>query len=137
MNTITRPWSWALVLGQLELRAKATRRRLVLDDQPSQADRDHRIGFPIGALEEFAGARCVLRERDHVIVALAGGGGAGRGRGTRSSGSRVVSGRATAASSPGRGAKPRQLEWHLGDKVRVRAERIDPMRKRVEFALIP
>ena len=93
--------------------------------------------LPIGALEEFAGARCVLRERDHVIVALAGGGGAGRGRGTRSSGSRVVSGRATAASPPGRGAKPRQLEWHLGDKVRVRAERIDPMRKRVEFALIP
>src|SRR2546429_2982548 len=35
-----------------------------------------------------------------------------------------------------RGAKPRQLEWHLGDKVRVRAERIDPMRKRVEFALV-
>jgi len=34
------------------------------------------------------------------------------------------------------GAKPRQLEWHLGDKVRVRAERIDPLRKRVEFALV-
>src|SRR5438128_8791115 len=61
--------------------------------------------LPIGALEEFAGARCVLRERDHVIVALAGGGGAGLGGGTRSSGSRVVSGRATAASPPGRGAK--------------------------------
>jgi len=52
------------------------------------------------------------------------------------SGTRVVSGRATAASVSGRGSKPRQLEWHLGDKVRVRAERIDPMRKRVEFALI-
>jgi ribonuclease R len=77
--------------------------------------------LPIGALEEFAGARCVLRERDHAIVALAGGGG---GRGAR-------------GSRPSRGAKPRQLEWHLGDKVRVRAERIDPMRKRVEFALIP
>src|SRR5439155_25073026 len=37
--------------------------------------------LPIGALEEFAGSRCILRERDHVIVALAGGGGAGRGRG--------------------------------------------------------
>ena len=36
----------------------------------------------------------------------------------------------------GRGAKPAKLEWHLGDKVRVRAERIDPMRKRVEFALV-
>ncbi|HYT20814.1 MAG TPA: RNB domain-containing ribonuclease [Candidatus Polarisedimenticolia bacterium] len=105
--------------------------------------------LPIGALEEFAGARCVLRERDHAIVALAGGG-AGRGpRGSRrapstspyvraggASGTRLVSGRATAASVSGRGSKPRQLEWHLGDKVRVRAERIDPMRKRVEFALI-
>jgi hypothetical protein len=28
------------------------------------------------------------------------------------------------------------MEWHLGNRVRVRAERIDPMRKRVEFALI-
>ncbi len=77
--------------------------------------------LPIGALEEFAGARCVLRERDHAIVALAGGGG---GRGARS-------------ARRSRGAKPRQLEWRLGDKIRVRAERIDPMRKRVEFALIP
>jgi len=75
--------------------------------------------LPIGALEEFAGARCAIRERDHAIVALQGGGGRGA-PGTRRS----------------RGAKPRQLEWHLGDKVRVRAERIDPMRKRVEFALV-
>lgn len=26
--------------------------------------------------------------------------------------------------------------WKLGDRVRVRAERIDPMRHRVEFALV-
>jgi ribonuclease R len=71
--------------------------------------------LPINALEEVAGARCVYRERDHAIVALPGGD-SRRGR--------------------GRGAKPKQLEWHLGDQVRVRAERIDPMRKRVEFALI-
>src|SRR5258708_4920580 len=77
--------------------------------------------LPMVALEEFAGTRCVLRERDHAIVALAGGGGSRGARGSRH----------------GRGAKPRHLEWHLGDKVRVRAERIDPMRKRVEFALIP
>src|SRR6202171_131589 len=63
--------------------------------------------LPIGTLEEFAGTRCVLRERDHAIVALPGGGSRGA-PGTRS-----------------RGAKPRQLEWHLGDKVRARAERID------------
>jgi ribonuclease R len=129
--------------------------------------------LPINALEEFAGARCVLRERDHAIVALqtGGGRGAGTGRGARGSGSRrassvsssvgaarpnpvgaglasparigasssshLVTNAGTAALSPGRGAKPRQLEWHLGDKVCVRAERIDPMRKRVEFALIP
>src|SRR5438874_2527919 len=87
--------------------------------------------LPIGALEEFAGSRCILRERDHAIVALASG---GPGRGSR--GSRLVTGHGTTTSAPGRGAKFRQLEWHLGDKVRVRAERIDPMRKRVEFALV-
>jgi len=75
--------------------------------------------LPVGALEEFTGARCVLRERDHAIVALPGG-----------------SGRRATGAQRSRGAKPRQLEWHLGDKVRVRAERIDPMRKRVEFALV-
>jgi ribonuclease R len=75
--------------------------------------------LPVGALEEFANARCVYRERDHAMVAMPGGGGRGDPRGRR-----------------GRGAKSRQLEWHLGDKVRVRAERIDPMRKRVEFALV-
>jgi len=75
--------------------------------------------LPVGALEEFAGARCVLRERDHAIVALPGGGRRG-----------------TPGARQTRAAKSRQLEWHLGDKVRVRAERIDPMRKRVEFALV-
>ena len=33
----------------------------------------------------------------------------------------------------GRGSRARI--WHLGDRVRVRADRIDPMRRRVEFAL--
>jgi ribonuclease R len=73
--------------------------------------------LPINALEDAAGARCVYRERDHAIVAMPGSdkrkGGAGRGR----------------------GAKPKQLTWQHGDRVRVRAERIDPMRRRVEFAL--
>jgi len=76
--------------------------------------------LPIGALEEAANARCVYRERDHAIVALRGGEGRQGTKGSRSS----------------RGAKPRSLEWHLGDRVRVRADRIDPMRKRVEFALV-
>jgi ribonuclease R len=74
--------------------------------------------LPINALEEASGARCVYRERDHAIVAMPSSdkrrGGAGRGR----------------------GAKPKQLTWQHGDRVRVRAERIDPMRRRVEFALV-
>jgi len=71
---------------------------------------------PIGAFEEVAGARCVYRERDHAISAVLGGNGH-RGAGRRKQ------------------AKP--LSWKLGDRIRVRAERIDPMRRRVEFALVP
>jgi len=77
--------------------------------------------LPLNALEDAAGARCVFRERDHAIVAVAGGGRQQRG---------------SQKIGRGRGAKPVEVAWHLGDKVRVRAERIDPMRKRVEFALV-
>jgi len=63
---------------------------------------------PITALEEFTGERCVYRERDHAIVTQRGRtGGSGQGR-----------------------------AWRLGDRVRVRADRIDPLRRRVEFSLI-
>jgi ribonuclease R len=76
--------------------------------------------IPVNALEEFAGARCVYRERDHAIVVQSG----------------PESRRGAPGARHGRGAKSKPMEWHLGDRVRVRAERIDPMRKRVEFALI-
>jgi ribonuclease R len=76
--------------------------------------------LPINALEEAAGARCVYREKDHAIVAMP------------SSDKR----RGGASAGRGRGAKPKQLTWQHGDRVRVRAERIDPMRRRVEFALV-
>jgi ribonuclease R len=76
--------------------------------------------LPINALEDAAGARVAFRERDHAIVALSGG----EGR------------RGAPGSRRGRGAaKPKEIAWHLGDRVRVRAERIDPMRRRVEFAI--
>jgi len=75
--------------------------------------------LPINALEEATGARCVYREKDHAIVAMP------------SSDKR----RGGASAGRGRGAKPKQLVWQHGDRVRVRAERIDPMRRRVEFAL--
>src|SRR5712691_4738531 len=76
--------------------------------------------LPISALEEAANARCVYRERDHAIVAMPSGDGR----------------RGTPGARSGRGAKPKQLVWQHGDRVRVRAERIDPMRKRVEFAVV-
>jgi len=83
--------------------------------------------LPINALEEAAGTRVAFRENDHAIVSLPGGGdGARGGRG----------GRRDPNFGRGRGAKRKQLTWSLGDRVRVRAERIDPMRKRVEFALV-
>jgi len=72
--------------------------------------------LPITALEEAADARCVYRERDHAIVAVLGG---DSGRNRRS----------------GRGKPATQLIWKLGDRIRVRAERIDPIRRRVEFVL--
>jgi len=75
--------------------------------------------LPINAIEEAAGARCIYREKDHAIVAMPGGDGRRGGSG----------------KPRGRGAKPKQLMWQHGDRVRVRAERIDPMRRRVEFAL--
>lgn len=72
--------------------------------------------IPINAFEDFAGARCLYRERDHAIVAVSGN------EGHRSRGQR---------------RQVNALVWKLGDRVRVRAERIDPMRRRVEFALLP
>ena len=65
----------------------------------------------IDRLEESTGQRCIYRERDHTIV-----------------------------SEPHRGSRKgggaTQLIFALGDRVEVRAERIDPIRHRVEFALI-
>ncbi|HKW57801.1 MAG TPA: RNB domain-containing ribonuclease [Candidatus Acidoferrum sp.] len=77
--------------------------------------------LPMNALEEASGTRCVYRERDHAIVTLPGSRRDGRGVAPK--------------AGRGRGAKVKELAWHLGDRVKVRAERIDPMRRRVEFAL--
>jgi ribonuclease R len=66
---------------------------------------------PITAIEEFTGGRCQFRERDRLITADHGPGGSRAGN------------RVTTA-------------FHLGDRVRVRAERIDHTTRRVEFALL-
>ncbi|MGA3293579.1 MAG: VacB/RNase II family 3'-5' exoribonuclease [Candidatus Acidiferrales bacterium] len=63
----------------------------------------------IDRLEESTGQRCIFRERDHTIV--------------------------TEPHRAGRGSAAKRI-FKLGDRVRVRAERIDPFRHRVEFSLI-
>ncbi len=73
---------------------------------------------PIGAIEEFTGARCMFRERERSIVAER----PQPTRGGRSRGAVTPAGQRTA--------------FRLGDRLRVRAERIDPIMKRVEFALV-
>jgi ribonuclease R len=81
---------------------------------------------PINAIEEFTGARALYREKDHAIVTTSSGGGdnrrPGKGRGQQRSSKPTV--------------RPGQQVWQHGDKVKVRAERIDPIRRRVEFALV-
>ncbi len=64
----------------------------------------------IDRLEEFTGQRCAYHDRDHSIVCEPY-------RGSR------------------RGGRARRV-FRLGDRVRVRAERIDPFRHRVEFSPI-
>jgi ribonuclease R len=71
--------------------------------------------IPINAFEDASGARCLYRERDHAIVVVPE-----NERRSRSQRKQINA-----------------LAWKLGDRVRVRAERIDPMRRRVEFALVP
>jgi ribonuclease R len=64
---------------------------------------------PVDRLEEVLGARFRYRENDHAIVS---------------------------ESYRGRKAQTARREFHLGDRLRVRAERIDAFRNRVEFSVI-
>jgi ribonuclease R len=61
----------------------------------------------VDRLEQLTGQRCAYRDRDHAIVCEPH-------RGSRGKGAQTV--------------------FHLGDLIRVRAERIDPFRHRVEFS---
>ena len=85
---------------------------------------------PIDRIEELTGEQAFYRERDHAIVSGSGGP-AGRGHPSRTGASK---------KKPGRGASQSnrtQNVWKLGDRIRVRAERIDPIRRRVEFSPLP
>ena len=63
----------------------------------------------IDSLERSTGQHCLYRERDHTIV--------------------------TEPFRNSRASLPRRI-FRLGDRVGVRAERIDPMRHRVEFSVL-
>jgi hypothetical protein len=93
--------------------------------------------LPLAALEEAAGTRCIYREFDHSIVALPGGGTMTYADHPKDRNKSKRKEQSSAQQPKGRGAKAQaQRAWHLGDPVQVRAERIDPIRKRVEFALV-
>src|SRR6202521_3373309 len=85
---------------------------------------------PITRIEELTGEQVFYRERDHAIVSGSGG---GQGGASRDAKQKPKSGR-PARSSP-RSDRGEHV-WKLGDRIRVRAERIDPIRRRVEFSPI-
>jgi ribonuclease R len=88
---------------------------------------------PIDRIEEITGEHVFYREQDHAIVSGSGHAGAQR------QGSRDAGREKNPKKKSGRGAAPshRGQVWKLGDRIRVRAERIDPVRRRVEFSPIP
>jgi ribonuclease R len=85
---------------------------------------------PIDRIEEFTGEHVFYREQDHAIVS-------GSGHGAQPSASRggpEASREKGAKKKSGRGSPRSGHIWKLGDRIRVRAERIDPIRRRVEFS---
>jgi ribonuclease R len=78
---------------------------------------------PITRIEELTGEQVFYRERDHAIVS---GSGHSRRPSPHEAGHQKKAGRGTRA----------EHVWKLGDRIRVRAERIDPIRRRVEFSPI-
>jgi ribonuclease R len=87
---------------------------------------------PITRIEELTGEQTFYRERDHAIVSGSGSGQGHRGAGPSRAGAsqKKKSGRGTPKLDRG------EHVWKLGDRIRVRAERIDPIRRRVEFSPI-
>jgi ribonuclease R len=86
---------------------------------------------PITRIEELTGEQVFYRERDHAIVSGSGG---GQRSASRSAKQKPKSGRGDRGSpQSNRG----EHVWKLGDRIRVRAERIDPIRRRVEFSPLP
>jgi ribonuclease R len=73
---------------------------------------------PVDRIAELTGEHVFYREQDHAIVS-------GSGQ-VRRSGDSNKGGKG--------GGRAGKRVWKLGDRIRVRAERIDPIRRRVEFS---
>ena len=84
---------------------------------------------PIDRIEELTGEHVFYREQDHAIVT-----GSVQRSGTREGKSAAGAGK---KKKSGRGSAHAGHIWRLGDRIRVRAERIDPIRRRVEFSPLP
>ena len=80
---------------------------------------------PIDRIEELTGEHVFYREQDHAIVS-------GSGQTLR-----PQSHEQGKKKKSGRGSTHAGHVWKLGDCIRVRAERIDPIRRRVEFSPLP
>ena len=80
---------------------------------------------PIDRIQELTGEQVFYRERDHAIIS----GNPGSGR----SGPEATSKGKSQKPKSGRGT-PRGHVWKLGDRIQVRVERVDPIRRRVEFS---
>src|SRR5271168_4696681 len=81
---------------------------------------------PIDRIEELTGEHVFYREQDHSIVS--GSGHAAQRSSAPQPGKKKKSGKGSPQSGH---------VWRLGDRIRVRAERIDPIRRRVEFSPLP
>jgi ribonuclease R len=90
---------------------------------------------PIDRIQELTGQHVFYREQDHAIVSGSGGGGRGA-QGQRGGSPDSGAGKKQKKKS-GRGTPQGNQTWKLGDRIRVRVERIDPIRRRVEFSPLP
>ncbi|MGD0909470.1 MAG: RNB domain-containing ribonuclease, partial [Candidatus Acidiferrales bacterium] len=89
---------------------------------------------PIDRIEELTGEHVFYREQDHAIVSGSGGQHPGSHDASRE---KTSGGGANQRKKSGRGTPRGGQVWKLGDRIRVRAERIDPIRRRVEFSPLP
>jgi ribonuclease R len=89
---------------------------------------------PIDRIQELTGEHVFYRDQDHAIVS-----GSGHGQRNPSRGAQDASRDKNPKKKSGRGASRSDKSghvWKLGDRIQVRAERIDPIRRRVEFSIV-